>query len=167
MSEVLDRLCIWFAPVMVFTCEEAWEQRHPGKPSVHLQQFPKTPEGWLDANVAAKWDVIFKVRKSVTEALEVERREKRIGSALEAAVTVTVGEADLLKAFAGEDPAEIFITSDASLVAGGEGIAVSCARAAGVKCARSWKYFDPATADAAFPDITPRDAAAVREYRGL
>ncbi len=167
MSEVLDRLCIWFAPVMVFTCEEAWEQRHPGKPSVHLQQFPKTPESWLDAGVAAKWDAIFKVRKAVTEALEIERREKRIGSALEAAVTVTVGETDLLKAFAGEDPAEIFITSEASLVAGGEGIAVSCARATGVKCARSWKYFDPATADPAFPDITPRDAAAVREYRGL
>ena len=27
---------------------------------------------------------IFKVRKAVTEALEVERREKRIGSSLEA-----------------------------------------------------------------------------------
>jgi len=77
-----------------------------------------------------------------------------------------VGETDLLKAFDGEDPAEIFITSEASLVAGGEGVAVSCARAGGVKCARSWKYFDPATADPAFPDITPRDAAAVREYRG-
>ena len=87
MDEVFKRLAIWFAPVMVFTCEEAWEQRHPGKGSVHLQQFPKTPEGWLDAGVAAKWDAIFRVRKAVTEALEVERREKRIGSSLEAAVS--------------------------------------------------------------------------------
>ena len=166
MDEVFTRLTIWFAPVMVFTCEEAWEQRHPGKGSVHLQQFPKTPAGWLDAGVAAKWDAIFKVRKAVTEALEIERREKRIGSALEASVTVAVGDAELRKAFDGEDPAEIFITSEASLVAGGEGVAVTCARAGGVKCARSWKYFDPATADPAFPDITPRDAAAVREYRG-
>jgi isoleucyl-tRNA synthetase len=167
MDEVLTRLTIWFAPVMVFTCEEVWEQRYPEKASVHLQQFPATPEGWLDAGVSAKWDAVFKVRKAVTEALEIERREKRIGSALEAAVTVTVGEAELLSAFDGEDPAEIFITSEASLVAGGEGLAVTCARAGGVKCARSWKYFDPATADPAFPDITPRDAAAVREYRGL
>ena len=165
MDEVFTRLAIWFAPVMVFTCEEAWEQRHPGKASVHLQQFPKTPEGWLAPAVAAKWDAVFKVRKAVTEALEVERREKRIGSSLEANVTVTVGDADLINAFAGEDPAELFITSGANLVAGGEGVAVSCARAAGVKCARSWKYFDPASADPAFPDITPRDAAAVREYR--
>ncbi len=172
MDEVFKRLCIWFAPVMVYTCEEAWEQRHAGKElagkgSVHLQQFPKTPEGWLDAGVAAKWDAIFKVRKSVTEALEIERREKRIGSSLEAAVTVSVADAETLKAFAGEDPAEIFITSQADLSAGGEGVAVTSTRAGGVKCARSWKYFDPATADPAFPDITPRDAAAVREYRGV
>jgi isoleucyl-tRNA synthetase len=166
MDEVFTRLAIWFAPVMVFTCEEAWEQRHPGKASVHLQQFPVTPAGWLAPDVAAKWDAIFRVRKAVTEALEVERREKRIGSSLEANVTVTVGEAGLLDAYSGEDAAEIFITSGANLVAGGEGVAVSSLRAPGVKCARSWKYFDPASADPEFPDITPRDAAAVREYRG-
>jgi isoleucyl-tRNA synthetase len=165
MDEVFTRLTIWFAPVMVFTCEEAWEQRHPGNGSIHLQQFPKTPAGWLAPDVAVKWDAIFKVRKAVTEALEVERREKRIGSSLEASVTVTVSEAGLLEAYTGEDPAEIFITSGANLVAGGEGIAVSSLRAPGVKCARSWKYFDPASADPEFPDITPRDAAAVREYR--
>jgi isoleucyl-tRNA synthetase len=152
---------------MVFTCEEAWEQRYPGANSVHLQQFPQTPDGWLNAGVAAKWDAIFKVRKAVTEALEVERREKRIGSSLEATVAVSVGDASLLEAFAGEDAAEIFITSGANLVAGGEGITVRSSRAGGVKCARSWKYFDPATADPAFPDITPRDAVAVREYRGF
>jgi isoleucyl-tRNA synthetase len=165
MAEVFDRLAIWFAPVMVFTCEEAWEQRHPGKGSVHLQQFPETPKGWLDLAIAAKWDGVFKVRKAVTEALEVERREKRIGSSLEADVQVKM-PADLLSAFDGEDAAEIFITSGARLESG-DAISVSSSRAAGVKCARSWKYFDPKTADPQFPDITPRDAAAVREYRGL
>ncbi len=165
MDEVLKRLTIWFAPIMVFTCEEAWEQRYPNGGSVHLQQFPQTPDGWRDADVSAKWDAIFKVRKSVTEALEIERREKRIGASLEASVAVTIADADALKAFDGEDPAELFITSVATLAHGGEGVTVACSRAPGVKCARSWKYFDPATADPAFPDITPRDAAAVREYR--
>jgi len=110
---------------------------------------------------------MFRVRKAVTEALEVERREKRIGSSLEASVEVSAPAA-LLKAFDGEDPSEIFITSGARLsAAGGETISVASSRAPGVKCARSWKYFDPKTADPAYPDITPRDAAAVREYRGL
>jgi isoleucyl-tRNA synthetase len=167
MDEVFSRLVTWFSPIMVFTCEEAWEQRHPGKGSVHLQQFPATPDGWLDPAIAAKWGAIFRVRKAVTEALEIERREKRIGSSLEASVAVSVPDAKLLKAFDGEDPAEIFITSAAQLSAGGDAINVISSRAAGVKCARSWKYFDPKTADPEFPDITPRDAAAVREYRGL
>jgi isoleucyl-tRNA synthetase len=167
MDDVFRRLTIWFAPVMVFTCEEAWEQRYPGKGSVHLQLFPETPAGWLDTAHAARWDGVFRVRKAVTEALELERREKRIGSSLEASVSVTVGDPELLKTFAGEDAAEIFITSQAELIAGGESISVTSSRAPGVKCARSWKYFDPATADPAYPDITPRDAAAVREYRGV
>ena len=45
------------------------------------------------------------------------------------------------------------------------GVAVVPQRAAGVKCARSWKYFDPATADADYPDVTPRDAKALRELQ--
>ena len=171
MDEVFTRLAIWFAPTMVFTCEEAWEYRHPGKGSVHLQQFPVTPEGWLDAQHAQRWERIFKVRGAVTAALEIERREKRIGSSLEAAVDVLIPDADDFKAFAGEDVSEICITSFATLSAGaapeGSAASVTSARAPGVKCARSWKYFDPATADPEFPDITPRDAAAVREYRGL
>ncbi|MBP9233951.1 MAG: isoleucine--tRNA ligase [Hyphomonadaceae bacterium] len=171
MDEVFTRLTIWFAPVMVFTCEEAWEQRHPGNGSVHLQQFPKTPEGWLDPGVAAKWEAIFRVRKSVTEALEVERREKRIGSSLEAAVDVKIGVKADLDAFAGEDAAEIFITSDAKLSADADSSSVNVISVRvpddWKKCARSWKYFAPSSADPAFPDITPRDAAAVREYRGL
>jgi isoleucyl-tRNA synthetase len=171
MDEVFTRLVTWFAPSMVFTCEEAWEQRHPGKGSVHLQQFPATPDGWLDPAIAAQWDAVFSVRRAVTAALEVERREKRIGSSLESSVEVVVNDPALLAAFKGEDAAEIFITSSAVLSSGaapdGSAVGVSSTRAPGVKCARSWKYFDPATADPEFPDITPRDAAAVREYRGL
>jgi isoleucyl-tRNA synthetase len=179
MDEVFARLVTWFAPVMVFTCEEAWEHRHPGAGSVHLQQYPEAPADWLDADLAATWDRIFTVRKAVTGALEVERREKRIGSSLEARVDVAIADPAFLAAFDDEDAADIFITSEANLGGGAtteqgeamelaEGqILVATSRAAGVKCARSWKYFDPATADPQFPDITPRDAAAVREYRGL
>lgn len=198
MDEVFKRLTVWFAPVMVFTCEEAWEQRYPGMGSVHLQLFPETPAVWLDAGHAARWAAILDVRKDVTGALEIERREKRIGSSLEADVTVLVPGEAVAGLFSGEDPAEIFITSAARLVTeipgatadatdperpftlvdpgsgaisrgftGAIVTAIFTARASGVKCARSWKYFDPATADPAYPDITPRDAAAVREYRGV
>ena len=75
----------------------------------------------------------------------------------------------------GVDFAEVCITSDLTIETGVEppgnafrlgdaqGVAVVVERARGVKCARSWRYFDPATADPDYPDVTPRDAAALRE----
>ena len=63
-----------------------------------------------------------------------------------------------LRLVAGEGPAEAFRLD------GVEGITVVPERASGRKCARSWRYFDPMTADPAYPDITPRDAAAMKEW---
>ena len=175
MQAVLERLVTWLAPIMPFTTEEAFLQSGlAGRAdSVHLLLFPDTPEDWRNNELAERWERIFRVRRVVTGALEIQRRDKAIGSSLEAAPKVYVSDNSLLEAFEGEDAADIFITSGAELIAGDapggsftldevEGVAVEFERAAGVKCARSWKYFDPATALDGYPDITPRDAMAVR-----
>ena len=88
-----------------------------------------------------RWRRIERVLEAVTGALEVERREKRIGGALEAAPTVWIAEPDLLTAFEGVDAAEVFRTSAAELKAGegpadafrlpGLAVAVEPRRAAG------------------------------------
>lgn len=178
MYLILERLLCWLAPVMPFTTEEAFLMSVFAEraDSVHLLQMPETPEMWRDDELAARWEKIFRVRRVVTGAIEVERREKRIRSSLEAAPQVFVEDADLLAVFEGEAAEDIFITSQATLTHGAgpqgaftlddeTGIAVLPGQASGVKCARSWKYFDPATADAEFPDITPRDTEAVRAMR--
>ncbi|MDP3458862.1 MAG: class I tRNA ligase family protein, partial [Hyphomonas sp.] len=92
MAAVMERLLCWLAPVMPFTTDEAFGESHlkGSAPSVHLQLFPETPAAWRDAALAARWEMIFKVRRVVTGALEVERREKRIGASLEAAPEVIV-----------------------------------------------------------------------------
>lgn len=181
MHAVLERLLVWLAPVMAFTTEEAYLESPFGRDdsSVHLMQFPDTPEDWRDAALAAKWDKIFTVRRVVTGALEIERREKRIGSSLEAAPQVYLSDAALMGAFGGEDASEIFITSGAAMSVSAdapseaftledvESVAVVPAKAGGVKCARSWKYFDPATADPDFPEITRRDALAVKAWDAM
>jgi isoleucyl-tRNA synthetase len=171
-------LTTWLAPILVFTAEEAWLERYPEQKtldgSVHLELFASVPEAWLDPELAERWSKIRKVRRVVTGALELERAAKRLGSSLEAAPQVFVSDPDLLAALSGADLAEISITS-AIRVESGEGpaeavrlpevpgVAVVPHRADGVKCARSWKYFDPATADPAYPAVTPRDAKALRE----
>ena len=171
-------LTTWLAPILVFTAEEAWLDRYPekkaGEGSVHLERFVEAKASWLDPELAERWAKIRRVRRVVTGALELERAAKRIGSSLEAAPQVFVSDSDLYAALSGADLAEISITSgirvesgegpaDAFRLADVPGVAVVPHRAGGIKCARSWKYFDPATADKAYPQVTPRDAKALKE----
>ncbi len=171
-------LTTWLAPILVFTAEEAWLERYPdakaGEGSVHLELFARVQESWFDPELAERWAKVRRVRRVVTGALELERAGKRIGSSLEAAPIVHIADPDLRAALSGLDLAEICITSGVRLVEGEgpaeafrlpdvPGVAVVPARAPGVKCARSWKYFDPATAEPGYPEVTPRDARALRE----
>ena len=44
------------------------------------------------------------------------------------------------------------------------GVGVVSKRAEGKKCARSWRITTDVGTDPDFPDLSPRDAAAVREF---
>jgi isoleucyl-tRNA synthetase len=176
IAAIFDRLVVWLAPILVFTAEEAWQARHPGEDgSVHLAQFPETPADWRDDVLAEKWAKLRRLRRVVTGALEIERAQKRIGASLEAAPVVHVEDDDLRRLAASVDFAEVCITS--GLVLTGDpapegafrvedvpGVAVVPALAEGRKCARSWKISPLVGADPAYPDVTPRDAAALREW---
>ena len=179
---VIDQLfrCLvtWWAPILVFTAEETWLSRFPGEgSSVHLMQFGEAPTDWRDDELAKKWTVIRNVRRAVTGALEIERANKTIGSSLEAAPTVYVEMEDwAVAAVKSVDFAEICITSGLIWGQGAaptnafraddlKNVAVVFAKAEGAKCARSWKISKDIGSDKDFPDITPRDADAVREWQ--
>jgi isoleucyl-tRNA synthetase len=165
----------WIAPILVFTAEEAWLQRYPSEDgSVHVETFTSAPPSWRDDALAQKWERVRRVRSVVTGALEVERAAKRIGSSLEAAPVVHVTNGDLGAALAGVDMAEVCITSAIRIVgspapdgaftlADVSGVAVVPARAEGRKCARSWRITTDVGSDPAYPDLSARDAAAMRE----
>ncbi|MCX7358257.1 MAG: isoleucine--tRNA ligase [Alphaproteobacteria bacterium] len=175
LDEVFSRLTAWLAPIMPFTAEEAWLTRFPESVSVHLRTFPETPEAWEDDFAGEEVATLREARAVVTGALEVARRDKVIGAALEAAPRVFVADEALRAKLQTVDFAELCITSGITIVEGDgpaeafrlegtPGVAVVIEKAPGVKCARSWKYFDPATADKRYPDITPRDAEAVAAW---
>ncbi|MET3926515.1 isoleucine--tRNA ligase [Devosia sp. 2618] len=173
LNHLFDCLTAWLAPILVFTMEEVWLERHPEEgSSVHLRLFPEVPSEWLNDELATKWNLIRSVRRVITGALEVERREKRIGSSLEAAPKVFIADARYIEALKGQDLAEIAITSDIEVVSGtGEGftlddvsgISVVPELAKGTRCARSWKILPEVGSDPEFPDVSPRDAQALRE----
>ncbi|MFZ2099422.1 MAG: isoleucine--tRNA ligase [Oricola sp.] len=178
VHHIFDRVTTWLAPMLPFTTEEAWLSRYPDAVSVHLEQFRKCPAEWRNDALAAKWKKVRQVRRVVTGALEIERKEKRIGSSLEAAPFVHVTDGALREAIEDLDMAEICITSAISVspknAPGGAfalpevaGVAVVPALARGRKCARSWRVTEDVGSDPEFPDVSARDAAALRELKAL
>jgi isoleucyl-tRNA synthetase len=180
---VLDQLfratVIWLAPMLPFTAEEAWLARGAaGEASVHLELFPEIPPAWRDEALAEKWRKVRLVRRVITGALEIERAQKRIGSALEADPLVYVSDASLFESVVDADLAEISITSAATLIEGDgpaaafrlpevAGVAVEVKLAQGRKCARSWKISPSVGSDPAYPEVTERDAKALREWEAM
>ena len=148
---LFHRLTTWLAPMLVFTMEDVWLSRFPGEASsVHLQDFPHTPGDWRDEVLAAKWDRIRRVRRVVTAALEVQRRDKVIGASLEAAPVVHVEDGDVVSALRSVDFADLCITSaigvtddpapaEAFRLPEVAGIGVVFEKAEGEKCQRCWK----------------------------
>lgn len=159
MDLVFERLTAWLSPLATFTMEEAWTTRFPEAGSNCLRVIPETPTSWRNDGEAERWGRIEQVLAAVTGALEVERREKRIGGALEASPRLHVADAALLNAFDSVDPAEVFRTSQAELVHGegppeafrtpdAPGVAVEPTGASGAKCARCWRIL---------PEVEPND----------
>jgi isoleucyl-tRNA synthetase len=175
---VLDQLfhCLtsWLAPILVFTMEETWLARFPeDEGSVHMNQFPEISAKWRNEELDAKWEKIRSFRRVVTGALEVERREKRIGSSLQAAPTVYVSEEylNLLEGLELEDiciasgltltgeqaPNEAFVLDDVA------GVAVVSALAEGEKCGRCWKTLDDVGQDDTHPELCGRCVNVVKD----
>jgi isoleucyl-tRNA synthetase len=143
LDHVFQALVRWTSPILCFTAEEVWQTRYPEGGSVHLLEWPAIEAGWRDEALAAKWDLIRSTRERVTECIEPLRREKVIGSSLEARVAYPDLELELTDESLA-DLAEIYIVSE--VVAGqGEGIEVS--RTDFAKCGRCWRLLPEVTED--------------------
>ncbi len=169
---LFHRLTTWLAPILVFTMEEVWLERNPGDAaSVHLTDIPETPQAWRDEDLAAKWSAIRRVRRVVTAALEVVRRDKVIGASLEAAPVVHVRDPETLAALKSvnfEDlciTSAIYLTNDPSPAEAFrlpeiDGVGVVFEAADGEKCQRCWKIL-PDVGTHAHPAVCARCDAAL------
>ncbi len=133
LDTLFHALVRWLAPVLVFTTEEVWGTRFPDAGSVHLLEWPEIPQ--VDAD-DAKWTRLRALRASVTEAIEPLRRDKVVGSSLEAEVTLPEIPASP------EELAELFIVSAVHL---GDEFRVT--KTENRKCGRCWRFLPEVKAD--------------------
>ncbi|MBF0272454.1 MAG: isoleucine--tRNA ligase [Magnetococcales bacterium] len=153
LAHILEAVTRLMAPILSFTAEEVWAQMGGSRPeSVHLALLPEADSLWQDEALAARWKTVRKVRAAAYRVLEIERREKRLGTFLESVVTLyaDAGLGDVLRQM--RDLHRIFIVSavhvrpleeapeglevDAEV----EGLKVSIALAKGGKCQRCWNW---------------------------
>lgn len=90
LHEILEVLVRLMAPILSFTTDEIW--KHMGQEgresSVHADLFIPVKEFYKDPELSKRWDTILSVRKEVSRALELARKEKRIGHSLDSSVTL-------------------------------------------------------------------------------
>jgi len=180
MHEVLNVLVRLMAPVLSFTSDEIWQYMIDAEmaPSVHAELFIPVKEEYRNTELAERWEEIIKVRKEVTRALEIARKEKMIGHPLDAAVTLGLSPQleDLLEPYK-EQLQSIFIVSSVRILSETEvddcfeseevkGFKVKVVSSEDPKCERCWVHDPTVGEDSEHPTICNRcrDALAEMEY---
>jgi isoleucyl-tRNA synthetase len=147
LAMLFDALVAWLAPVLVFTAEEAFEQRHgEGAGSVHFGTYHDVPASWRVPALEARFERLRELRFLVTQAIEPMRREKQVGSSNEVRLLLELPDAADRALVTSVDFAELCIVS-AIEVAAGEGQPILRAAASELaRCARCWRHL---------PDVSP------------
>ena len=160
MARVFETLVRLLAPILVFTTEEAWSHYRPGN-SVHLELFPEAVA--VDEKLMAQYEKIFALRGQVSQALEKAQRDGVIANPLEARVTVTTNDQELLQAASSPtalaEIEEIFILSHLEIISGAENILIT--KNDHAKCERCWRHREDVGKNEEHPTLCGRCLAAV------
>lgn len=161
IREITETLCKLLAPILAFTADEAWE--HLGhKDSLHLEAFPVPNPDFAPSDAAAAVEQLVQARAVIQQSIEKARQEKKIGSNLEATVSLTLPEKGFdNKVFGDLDTLqEFFILSDLKITRGTD-LTASVDVCSNPKCARCWKLLPDVGSVAEHPTLCGRCAEAV------
>ena len=98
LHHVFGVLCRVLAPVLTFTCDEAWSyaggNAEYSDDSIHLQDWPVVPLSWTNHELESDVAALLRVRASVNEAIEPLRAAHKLGKSLDAAVELLLAPED-------------------------------------------------------------------------
>jgi isoleucyl-tRNA synthetase len=167
MSVMADGLTRLVAPILAFTADELWRFL-PGEreESVHIGLFPQEADlvGLADQAILERWSRLLDIRDQVLAAIEPRRKDKTIGSSLEARVALTASKEDLvlLERYRNDLPM-LFIVSQVTLARGDGPLTVTVTAADGVKCERCWRIVQSVSSDPERGGICDRCEDALAE----
>jgi isoleucyl-tRNA synthetase len=144
------------APVLVFTSEEVWQTRFPDADSVHFSEWPEVDPSWTDQGLLLRWCDVRPWRKLANEHIEALRREKVVGSSLEAEIRMAFPadpydrEVERLKTI---NMSEVLIVAAAEIeITNSADFDVSVQKTANHKCGRCWRHLPEVVDDGALCD---------------
>ena len=153
LHQITHAMVRWMAPFLSFTAEEAWKFMGSSA-SVFMETYLELPPA-NDA-LLSKWSRIREIRDAVNKDIEVLRTEGKVGSSLQATITLTVSDTDhALLASLGEDLKFVFITSAIEIVAGNS-MQIKTKASNSTKCERCWHYCDDVGSNPDHPTICNR-----------
>jgi isoleucyl-tRNA synthetase len=164
LSEVFKTISRLIAPILSFTAEEIWGFMG-NKGSVHMETYYEPDRKYINPEIDERIEMIARVKEDVLKALEVTRKQKIIGSSLEADIELNVKSeetAKILKSLGDALPRFFQAAKVVLLDAKKEGMteydnsAVSVARTTGKKCVRCWNYYDALGKNQEHPELCDR-----------
>jgi isoleucyl-tRNA synthetase len=158
LHHIAHSLLRLMAPVLSFTADEAWPiLTGNSDDSVLLHTWYTFPD--TGADVLSRWDRLRELRSEVQKQLEEMRAAGKIGSSLQAEVTITAGagEAGALLESLGDDLRFVLLTSAARVeVSGDQPLAVEVTPSEHAKCERCWHYRADVGHDSEHPGLCTR-----------
>ena len=119
MYVMADGFARLIAPILAVTADQLWTSL-PGArdESVHMALFPAVAdlEASADEDLSRRWEQLIHVRERVLAEIEPLRKDKQIGSSLQAKVRLTAsGDVRDAAAASPRRPASLFIVSQVEL----------------------------------------------------
>ena len=143
LDTLFHALVRYAAPVLVFTAEEVWGARYPDAGSVHLLEWPEVDAGWSNSILGQEWDGLRISRLRVSAEIEPLRRDKIIGSSLEASIN---GPWPVGLPGSVERLEELFISSSYEWH---DSASIAVTKTTHHKCGRCWRHLPEVSEDGA------------------
>jgi isoleucyl-tRNA synthetase len=194
MFRILEAMVRWLAPLLAFTSEEIWQQmpRHMHMPTEIRGGFTVRDasvlfETWYqglretqnDPDQRRWWGDLLAIRETAARVLEGMRKDGRIGSSLDATLTIHADPAIVERYKQVADELRFFfIVSDLRLDVGdapadavlteleGANVWVSAQVSGAPKCVRCWHHREDVGRHAGHPELCGRCVGNVAAFEG-